>query len=302
MSEPRKSRARDIAVVAAYELQEALRSRRVLILVLLFVGGAVAGTLGFIDLLESLEVALAQALAVPDPTKPGAVTAELMRSPQFHRMLGRLINDRALAYELASLPPLALFYGWLGLTLTPVLIMLSSAEAISSVLATGAARFSLLRNSRLSFCLGKLLGQSLLLLGAVAVWITGFLQLASFDAGPTALWLVLLSGRIGIFAFAHVGLAVGLSHLTRSIPLSRVLSITALLVFGALFALGNYNRFVREHAPGTADTLLALLPRTHMLDLWRPEFADRLPSIAVLIALGIVYFAGGYAYRARRDT
>ncbi len=307
MSAPRKSRVRDIAVVAAYELQEALRSRRVLILVLLFVGGAVAGTLAFIDLLGSLEVALAQALAVPDPDKPGAVTAELMRSPQFHRMLGRLINDRALAYELTSLPPLALFYGWLGLTLTPVLIMLSSAETISSELATGSARFSLLRTSRLSFSLGKLLGQTLLILvgiglGAVAVWITGFLQLASFDGAPTALWLMLLSGRIGVFAFAHVGLAVGLSHLTRSVPLSRVLSIGGLLVFGALYGLGNYNDFVREHAPGVADTLLTFLPRTHMLDLWRPEFIDRVPSIAVLTALGLVYFAGGYAYRARRDT
>ena len=88
----------------------------------------------------------------------------------------------------------------------------------------------------------------------------------------------------------------------HGLPRRQLELFTALLVFGALFALGNYNRFVREHAPGTADTLLALLPRTHMLDLWRPEFADRLPSIAVLIALGIVYFAGGYAYRARRDT
>ena len=87
-----------------------------------------------------------------------------------------------------------------------------------------------------------------------------------------------------------------------SVPLSRVLAILALLVFGALFALGNYNAFVRERAPEVADTLLTFLPRTHMLDLWRPAFVDRLPSVAVLIALGVVYFAVGYAYRARRDT
>ena len=37
-----------------------------LILVLLFVGGAVAGTLGFVEVLESLEAGLAQALAVPE--------------------------------------------------------------------------------------------------------------------------------------------------------------------------------------------------------------------------------------------
>jgi ABC-type transport system involved in multi-copper enzyme maturation permease subunit len=307
MTERRKSRARDIAVVAAYELQESLRSRRVVILVLLFVGGAVAGTLGFIDLLESLESTLAQTLAVPDAAKPGAVTSELMRSPQFHRILGRLIRDDALARELTSMPPLALFYGWLGLYFTPFLIMLSSAETISAELATGSLRFSLLRTSRLSFSLGKLLGQTLLMLvgialGAIGVWCTGFFQLGSFDGALTALWLALLSLRIAVFAFAHVGLAVGLSHVTRSVPLSRALAIVALFAFGALFAIGTYNDLVREHAPVAADAVLTFLPRSHMLDLWRPALVDRLPSITMLIALGLVYFAAGYAYRARRDA
>jgi ABC-type transport system involved in multi-copper enzyme maturation permease subunit len=298
---------RDIAVVAGYELGEALRSRRVLILTLLFVGGAVAGTLVFVELLESLEATLAEALAVAEPGKPGAVTAALMQSPEFLRMLGRLVRDDALASELAGLPPLALFYGWLGLTFLPVLIMLSSAETISSELASGSVRFSLLRTDRLSFSLGKLAGQTLLLAvgiacGALAVWVTGYLSLGSFEAGRSALWLGFLSIRIGFYAFAHVGLAVGLSHLTRSVPLSRALALGSLFVLGALWGVGRYSDVVREHAPGLADALLTLVPRSHMLELWQPALSDRLPALLMLVALGVVYFALGYGYRARRDA
>jgi ABC-type transport system involved in multi-copper enzyme maturation permease subunit len=298
---------RDIAVVANYELGEALRSRRVLILVLLFVGGAVAGTLAFVELLESVEAGLARALAVAEPGKPGAVTAALMQSPEFLRVLGRLLRDEALAEQLAGLPPLALFYGWLGLTFMPFMIMLTSAETVSAELATGSARFSLLRTGRLSFSLGKLVGQTLLMAigvvaGALAVWVTGYASLASFEAGRSALWLGLLSLRVAVYAFAYVGLAVGLSHVTRSVPLSRAIALGALAVLGVLWGVGVHNDVVREHAAETADALLVLVPRSHMLDLWRPALADRVPSLVMLIALGIVFFALGYAYRARRDA
>ncbi len=302
-----KSGLRDVAIVAGHELGESLRSRRVLILALLFVGGAVAGTLAFVEILESVEASLAQALAVAEPGKPGAVTAALMQSPEFLRILGRLVRDEALARELAGLPPLALFYGWLGLTFMPVLVMLTAAETISSELGSGSARFSLLRTDRLSFSLGKLAGQTLLLAigiagGALAVWVTGYAALGSFEAGRSALWLGLLSIRIGVYAFAHIGLAVGLSHLTRSVPLSRALALGSLLLLGAVWGIGRYNDAVREHAPGFADTLLTMVPRSHMLDLWQPTLVDRLPALFVLPALGVVYFALGYNYRARRDA
>jgi len=298
---------RDVAIVAGYELGEALRTRRVLIFALLFVGGAVAGTLAFVELLESLEAGLARALAVADPSKPGAMTAELMRSPEFLRMLRRLVRDEELARELAGLPPLALFYGWLGLTFMPVLVMLTSAETISAELATGSIRFSLLRTDRLSVSAGKLLGQSLLMLagvyaGALAVWTTGYFSLSSFEAGRSALWLALLSIRVAVYAFAHVGLALGLSHLTRSVPLSRALALGALAVLGLLFGLLRNLDWIREHAAGPADAVLQLVPRSHLLDLWRPSLWDRLPSLVMLFALGTVYFAIGYLHRARRDA
>lgn len=306
-SAPLKSTLRDIAIVAGHELAEALGSRRVLIFTLLFVGGSVAGTLAFVEALETLEAGLATTLAVSDAGKPGAMTQELMRSPQFLRMLRRLVRDAALARELASMPPLSLFYGWLGLTFMPVLVMLTAAESVSSELSRGSLRFSLVRTERHAFSAGKLAGQTLLMLagvftGAAAVWLTGYFTLSGFEAGRTALWLALLSLRVGVYAFAYVGVAVGLSHLTASVPLSRALGLGSLLLFGVAYGVLRRNAFVQQHAAGIAETMLVAVPQSHTLSLWQPDLVERLPALVVLAALGVAYFALGYAYRARRDA
>ena len=303
----RKTPLRDVAIVAGHELADALRSRRVLTFALLFVGGAVAGTLVFVELLESMEATVAHALALSGGGKPGAVTQELMRSDQFIDALTNLVGDERLARELSGLPPLALFYGWIGLAALPMLIMLTASDCISSELANGALRFSLLRTARLSFSAGKLLGQMLLVLvgiasGAFAVLITGYFALANFEVGRNALWLSLLSLRIAWYAFAYVGIGVGISHLTRTVPLARGLALASLLVFSLISNVLRHVRWVREHAAASADAVLQLIPRTHLLDLWRPSFYERLPSIAMLTALGILYFALGFAFRARRDA
>ncbi|HKP59565.1 MAG TPA: ABC transporter permease subunit [Polyangiales bacterium] len=302
-----KSTLRDIAIVAGHELTEALGSRRVLIFALLFVGGAVAGTLAFVNALEVVEAGLAKTLAVSQASKPGAMTQELMRSPEFLRMLRRLVRDAALARELASMPPLSLFYGWLGLTFMPVLVMLTAAESVSSELARGSLRFSLVRTERYAFSAGKLAGQALLMLagvtsGAAAVWVTGYFTLSSFEAGRTAYWLVLLSLRVSIYAFAYVGVAVGLSHLTGSVPLSRALGLGSLMLFGIAYGVLRWSPFVQKNAATLAETVLVVVPQSHALSLWQPDLAERVPALVVLAALGVGYFSLGYAYRARRDV
>jgi ABC-2 family transporter protein len=302
-----KSTLRDITVVAGHELAESLGSRRVLIFALLFVGGAVAGTLAFVSALEVVEAGVAKSLAVSSSGKPGAMTQELMRSPEFLRMLRRLVRDTALARELASMPPLSLFYGWLGLTFMPVLVMLTAAESVSSELARGSLRFSLVRTERYAFSAGKLVGQTLLMLagvltGAAAVWLTGYFTLSSFEAGRTAYWLVVLSLRVGVYAFTYVGVAVGLSHLTGSVPLSRALGLGSLMLFGIAHGVLRWNAFAQKNAAGLTEALLVTVPQSHVLSLWQPELVERLPAMVVLTALGIGYFSLGYAYRARRDV
>lgn len=297
---------RDVAVVAGHELSESLRSRRVLILAMLFVGGAVAGTAIFIDVLEGIEASLAKALDVADPGKAGAFARGFMGSEPFEDLLTKLIRDRELAKELAGLPPLSLFYGWMALTFSPVLVILTASETISQELAQGAIRFSLLRTDRLAFSAGKLFGQYVLLMvavsaGAAGVWVTGYFAMDMFEGPQTALWLANLSMRAWVFAFAYLGLAVGLSHLTRSVPVSRALGLLSMLVVGAAWGIGRSD-WAQERAPALADALLTLLPRAHLIDMWRPELLDRAPATLMLLTLGVGYFALGFRFRERRDV
>lgn len=296
----------DARIVASFELVEALRSRRVLVLALMYVGGAVAGSILFIDLLASIESTLARTLLVADPSRPGAMTQALMQSEQFRGVLNRLIRDRELTERLIELPPLATFYGWLALTFLPVLVMLTSVESVSQDLQSGAARFSLVRCDRLSWAVGKLLGQSALMLtsltlGSIATLLVGIFRMNGVAIWDTLLWLVMLSGRASVYGFAYVGLALGLSQLTKSVQVARALGLSVLALLGMLRAAFDSD-WVLERAPVLAATLRVFLPRSHQLDLWRPELAERLPAMVMLVALGICYFALGHAYRKRKDA
>ena len=69
-----------------------------------------------------------------DPT--GSVTATLWKSDAFRRMLTHLIGNRELAESLLSVPPLALYYGWLSFAFAPVLVMLTSSTIWKSNMPT----------------------------------------------------------------------------------------------------------------------------------------------------------------------
>lgn len=297
---------RDAWVVAAFDLGESLRSRKVLIVLVLYVAGAVAATLIFTELLQTIEEALAEQLLVARTNTPGSLTQAIMESPELQRVLAGLLGDDALASALVRLPPIALFYGWVVLTFGPIFVVLTSSDTIASELATGSVRFALFRTDRAAWAVGKLLGQSLLLgigiaLGALATWITGWIRLSSFAPLETAVWLARYSMTSYCFAFAHLGLALGVSQITRSVPWSRALGLLALVTVAAVHGWLD-SASVRESAPVLADSLRVLLPAAHRLDLWRLEASAFLPAMAMLMALGGSYFALGHVRFARRDA
>jgi hypothetical protein len=287
-------------------LGEALRSRRVLVLALLYVGGATVGSVLFIDLLAQIETTVARTLLVADASKPGAMTEAMLQSSEFRTMLARLVNSPELAERLIALPPLATFYGWLALTFVPVLVMLTSVESIAADLQTGAARFALVRTDRLTWAVGKLLGQTVLMivslaLGALASLLVGFFRMAHFDFARTFSWLLLNSLSAAIYAFAYVGLALGLSQLTRSAYTARALGLMFLALFGIMRALLTSD-WAEETVPVLAQSLVLIFPRTYQLDLWSGALDKQAPAVVMLLALGVTYFSAGYAYRRTKDA
>ncbi len=297
---------RDALVVARFDLGESLRSRKVLVFMALYVEGAVGATVLFTEVLQDVEEQLAEQLLVARTTQPGSLTQAVMESPELLAVLSRLVRDDELARTLLSLPPIALVYHWIALTFAPVFVALTSSDAIASELATGSVRYALVRTDRSAWATGKLLGQAALLavglaLGALGAWITGWAQLASFEPGATALWLARYATTAFVFAFAHLGLVMGVSQLTRSVPWSRALGLLALVAACGVHGWLSRDSVIEE-APVLTASLRQLFPAAHRLDLWRPEWMDVAPGLVALAAMGVAFFALGHQRLARRDA
>ena len=293
-----------IWVVAQHDLVDSFRSKRVIALFLLFVAGSVGGALMFLATLHGIEASASEMLQQGGQARSALTSADLAKSPAVRELVAKLVGNESLARELLDLPPLAVFFGWMGFAFLPLVSVLVSIERISADFATGYARFAFVRVSRLSWSLGKLLAQMLLIAGlllvaAVCVFGIGLERGGTFDAKPTLLWLGIFSLRLCVFSFAYVGLALGLSQLTRSPPVARALAVAALIAL-------VISRWVLESgwlariAPQLVY-LTRLLPGTHELALWRSSWDSNLVATAALLALGSAYFMLGYRVRAGRD-
>lgn len=293
---------RTIVVVASFDFLESLRSRKAIALLVLYLAGALAATGIFVRVLRAVESAAADALRVAKTESAGAMTSELFRNERFLEVLTELIGDRELATVLSSMPPLALFYAWLALTFIPLLVTLTAGDSIAYEVSTGSCRFALFRTDRLSWAIGKLAGQAMLMtvgiaVGALGAFALGLAYLADVQPGPTALWLARYSVRAWFYGFAYLGLAMGASQLTRSVNVARGLALLALFGVG----LGGNVLESWDRVPDVLAGMVVLFPQGHDLDLWRPALLDRLPALAMLSALGILYFAAGAVRFARRD-
>jgi ABC-type transport system involved in multi-copper enzyme maturation permease subunit len=298
-------RLRRIGLVAGFDFLESLRSRKAAGLLVLYLAGAIGSTGLFIYILHSIESALATNLGVSPTASTGTMTTALLKSEEFRKIVDNLVGDRDLGRALVSLPPLALFYSWLSMTFVPILVTLASGDAISYEVSTGSVRYALFRSDRFSWSMGKLLGETALmsfglLAGALGVWVMGAIFMAGFEWIASAEWLLRFSVRVWFFGFAYLGLAMGASQLTRSVNGSRALALV--LLFGAVL-LGHLADipWIAKHFPILSGSFCELFPNAHSLDLWRPALVDRLPALVMLLALGVAYYAAGYARFARRD-
>ena len=299
-------RLRDALLVASFDLGAALRSRRALVLIGLYLAGACASALLFTEILGEVENAVAAQIGVAATRRPGTMSGAIMDSPELREVLSGLVGDGELVGSLLTIPPLALFYGWVVFTFTPVMVAIGSSDAIVSDLASGACRFSLVRTDRLSWVAGKLIGQVAVIgvaiaAGGAGVFAVGAIRLARFAPVDTALWLVRLGARGWLYSFAWLGAVLGASLLTRTSTRARGLALMVLLVFG-IGGVALSSDLIREKAPVLADLVLLLLPRAHRLDLWRPALVDRLPALVMLPALGIGWFSLGCRRFLRKDA
>lgn len=293
-----------ILTVAGNELVDSIRSRRVLITILLYLAGSVAATLIFLHTLQGIEKQMIESLGLSATAKTGGVTATLWKSDSFRRLLTDLIGDRDLALSLLNIPPLALFYAWLSFSFAPLLIMLTSATRISEEISSGSIRYLCFRASRLHWIAGKFTGQALqllvaLLLSAIGAWVTGLVRMQSFEPLATATAMLVFTFKVWIYALVFLGLATAISQWCATPNLALTMGFLALIVLAILSPVSTH--YAGDGVRRLWDIVNVLTPQSHRLDLWRDSATRVVPAAIFLVTLTVAYLLAGYARFARRD-
>ena len=298
------SAVRTIRIIAGNELADSVRSRRVIVMVLLYLIGAMAGTALFIKILHSIEAPLVQTLGLAATNNTGSVTATLWKSQTFREILTHLTGDRALAETMLAVPPLALFYGWLSFAFGPVLVMLTASTRIAEEIAGGSVRFVMFRADRAHWCLGKFAGQAVQILGAfllsaAGAWLVGWFRLHAFEPGATAWYMLLFALKAWLFALPFLALALAVSQFCAVPNLALAFGFMALVGLSILSQLSTW--LAGDGWRRIWDVVNVLTPGGHRQALWWNDAAHVVPATAFLLTLAAMYMLAGYARFAGRD-
>ncbi len=307
LARPRAAFVRDLGIVARFELGESVRSKLIVVMVLLFVGAGALGAWGFSEALGKIEQNAARAMGAPAARRPGAVVRRLRDSTSYRDMLRFFIRDDGKADYFARMPPMVVFFGWASMTFLPWLLLFTSAESIAGDVSTRTIRYSVMRTGRLPFALGKAAGQGLLVAGvtvlaALAFYLVGWASMDAFEPGAAAAGLLSLLPRVLLYLLPFLGWAMFASMVTASANLARIVSLGGAVALAILYGVGENLR--PEAGPIGAvlwDLSRYLTPFGHNEGFSYPPGGALPGDLAVCLALTVVYFALGFAVLRRRD-
>jgi len=292
-------------IVAWHELIDSVKSRRAIVLLILYLAGSIAGCALFVKVLHTVENQVEKTMGISQSKQAGATASVVWKSEMFKQSINHFVGDKSdLVDYLLTMPPLTLYYGWLSFTFAPFLVVMLSSSRISEEVWSGSVRFIAFRVSRLSWCLGKYAGQALqlllaLLVSALGAWLTGYFKLSNFDGYSHAVTLLIFAFKAWIYCLAFLGLATGISQLISSPNIAMAAGIIMLIVFAILGGLAS-------HLSGDGwrriwDIVDILLPGGHKMDMFYMDFRHMVPAMVYLVSLSFLYVMAGYARFGRRD-
>ena len=292
--------------VACYEWFDALRSRRALVVLLIYLTAAVCNMYWSINLLHKLENELATVLQLPQSERAGVVSNTLWKSKPFQRMMKQMAQNDLVLKDITGKHPVELIYAWFAFFYTPLLVVLVAGNRIAEELGSGAVRYVIFRTSRASWSLGKFIGQTLmiglaLLLSGAGAYVVAKYRLAGSGTPDLFLNIVQWSGRAWIYSIPYLGLAMGLSHLTRSASKATIMGIIAITFCFAASVL--FSHFATDTGwRSLLPHIGMLLPNGHKMYLWRNAAAPLVTGTVTLITLGFCYLLAGFAVFCKRDV
>lgn len=285
------STLRDVALIAGFDLRESLRTRRALVLVLLYMLIAAAASGMYVKAVRAIRDNVA-AIA----PEAGANELAMAQDEGYRQMLLVLSGgDAALAAHLGTFPAMVLLFAWVSLAFLPWFIALTSYDLIAGELHLRTIRYAALRTSRGALVLGKVLGQAALVagvagLGMLPVLLIGAIYLPGFDIVATLLALLSTWPITVICALSYLGIVALASQLCKGPGAARALAV------GLLFAV-----WLCSLLPDPWSWLALLSPWHWKFGLFHPAIGERSLAIAACLGLCVGYTALGYLRFRGRD-
>ena len=292
--------------VAVMEWSVAVRSRRALVMMLLFTAVAVGVMYVTISSFVAVEQQLVESLGLPESETPGAALMALWKSKPFVRFMEHVSQGSLRFADIRGRHPLLLVYAFFIFWGAPLLTLLVSASRVADDVRSGAARYWLVRVSRTEWSLGKFFGEALMivtamLIGGLVAWGVLMWRLPVAAAAPLLTDVLDWSARAGVYAFAWLGVFMGLSHIVKSGGKATALGILAMLG-AAAWPVALRNLVSACELPETIRHLDALVPQSAWTLLWRRSPAVFFQGAVHLAALAFFYLALGSAVFSRRDV
>jgi len=286
---------RDVGLIAGFDLRESLRTRRALVLVLLYVLTAAAASGIYVRIMAEIQSNIG---AFPEVAgDPQAVAAMSMVQDSGYRLLLLFFagGDAPLADHLATYPPMVLVFAWVSLAFLPWFIALTSYDLVAGDLHLRTIRYAALRTSRGAYVLGKLLGQAVLVAGVTAlgmlpVLVLGGLYLPGFDLVGTLLALLSTWPVTVLCALGYLGVVTLASQLCKGPGAARAAAV------GLLLAVYIFSILPSPYTP-----LNWLSPWHWKFGLFHPALGERLLAIGACLGLCAGYTALGFLRFRRRD-
>lgn len=308
----------EIGAIWRGETRRALKSGRVLVLLilfLLFVGLALTVVGGFNHTLNAKFEQQLQAA--------GADTPEVRAEAQKQLTAGKkdflktfVTDDEAMLDSLSALPLVLLIVFKLTLRFLPLFIALMGFDQLAGEVGPKSVRYLVVRVKRSSIILGKFLSQAtlfglLLIICTILMVVVSKILNSEFAAGDVAIWTLKLLLSSFTLSLAYLALTALFSSLVRQGSVALVLNVIALFVIWFIALIGEWFRFPGE---AVANNSLAVLKSESWVaytryasvwhfgdDLLHPHWSRWLTSSLVHVGFGLVFMGLALIALRRRD-
>lgn len=294
--------SRDALLVGRFEVLRAIRTWRVLALIIALLAVTLMQTWAFISIIRELESSLADTLGVATTSRPGMMMDQIRQNDEIISVLAGMVGSKDTVRDLLHLPLLAIWELGFGMGVLPLIAAGASAESVAIDVGTKAIRFEALRTGRAEIVAGRFLGQVLLMALALAVslagsWALGVIGMVGHTPWGLAAGMVWVFPRLLVWCVPFIGIGVFTSQLTASPAWARALAIVLL---GVTYVIAGVRSMLGQPWATIGDALAPLLPQTWSADLFQPG-AGWLISACCCVGLGVAYSAVGSVRFLRRD-